>query len=161
MSLSSLAIGITPTSWSVPIIHLSCFALRTDLLFALVGRNPHDYYHDSVTLALARLRPSRVPSPSNVFERDVGAPRMPLNTLIVPRPSSRTYHRQNGTDGSRWRRRPDVLPTSVTVSAAGHWGSSSLTFTISRRRCRTAAYTSSATPCFPNRLLSPRPFGSR
>jgi hypothetical protein len=66
MVSSNLALGITPTAWLLTILHLSCFALRTALPFPLVGRYPHDYYHDSVTIALARFRPSHVPSPSNV-----------------------------------------------------------------------------------------------
>jgi hypothetical protein len=66
---SSLAFGITPTAWLLTLFHLSCFALRTDLPFPLVGRNPHDYYHDSVTIALSRLRPSHVPSRRNVRAR--------------------------------------------------------------------------------------------
>ena len=44
---------------------------------------------------------------------------------------------------------------------AGDWGSNNAVFALSLRRCRTTAYTSSAIPRFTNRLLSPRPFGSR
>ena len=44
---------------------LSCFALCTPLACALVERDIHDYYHDSVTLGLAPRRPSHVPSPRN------------------------------------------------------------------------------------------------
>jgi hypothetical protein len=36
---------------------------------SLVGRYAHDYYHDSVTIGLAPLRRSHVPSPRNVLEQ--------------------------------------------------------------------------------------------
>src|SRR5215510_15839858 len=44
---------------------------------------------------------------------------------------------------------------------AGDWGSNNPVLALSLRRCRTPAYTSSAVPCFPTMLLSPRPFRSR
>ena len=47
------------------------------------------------------------------------------------------------------------------VSTTGHWGSGSIALTISLRRCRATAYTSSAVPRFTDMLLSLRPFGSR
>ena len=49
----------------------------------------------------------------------------------------------------------------VCRCTAGDWGSNNPVLALSRRRCRTTAYTSSAVPCFPTMLLSPRPFGSR
>ena len=49
----------------------------------------------------------------------------------------------------------------VCGSTPGDWGSHNPVFAFSLRRCRTAAYPSSAAPRFPNMLLSPRPFGSR
>jgi hypothetical protein len=47
------------------------------------------------------------------------------------------------------------------VSTTGHWGSGSIALTISLRRCRATAYTSSAVPRFTDMLLSLRPFGFR
>lgn len=46
--------------------YLRCFALGTAFPFALVGRDPHDYYQRSVALGLASRRRSRVPSLRNV-----------------------------------------------------------------------------------------------
>ena len=66
MPRSASAIRISRTSRLRTSDHLSCFALWTALPSSLVGRNPHDYYHDSVTLALSGRRPSRVPVVLNV-----------------------------------------------------------------------------------------------
>src|SRR6266511_218329 len=69
MPSTASALRITRTSQPCSSSHLFHFALRTALPFSLVGRHSHDYYWNSVTLGLASLRQSHVPSPGNVLER--------------------------------------------------------------------------------------------
>jgi hypothetical protein len=92
---------------------------------------------------------------------------MPLNELIVHRPSVRVYHERKCNPrlpmASAFRRATegcDVPPLVIGIQAI-------LALTISLRCCRAIAYTSSAIPRFTptassrDMLLSPRPFGSR
>ena len=55
------------------------------LPFSLDGRHPIDYYRSSVTLGLAPRRRSHVPFSAGRFERDVGAPSIPLNWFATNR----------------------------------------------------------------------------
>ena len=73
--------------------YLSPFALCMALPCSLVGRNSHDYYGDSVTIGLSSLRPSHVPSSSNVSSNNLGSPFMPLNEFITHRLLSKTWYR--------------------------------------------------------------------
>jgi hypothetical protein len=86
---------------------------------------------------------------------------MPLNELVAHRPSVRAYH---GRNRNPWLRMASVYRRATEEcdgSTAGHWDSGSVALTISLRRCRAPAYTSSAVLRFTDMLLSPRPFGSR
>ena len=59
MRSSTVAIHIARTSWVLASRHLCSFALWTDRLSAMVGRDTHDSYEHSVTLGVAARRPSR------------------------------------------------------------------------------------------------------
>jgi hypothetical protein len=63
----SLALGISPTAWLLTIGLPVVLRPVNGTTVSLVGRQSHDYYHDSVTLGLAPVRPSRVPSLRNVL----------------------------------------------------------------------------------------------
>ena len=92
---------------------------------------------------------------------------MPLNELIVHRPSVRAYHERKTNPwlpmASAFRRATEgcAVPSLVIGIQAIP------ALAISLRRCRAIAYTSSAIPRFTptassrDMLLSPRPFGSR
>ena len=86
---------------------------------------------------------------------------MPLNELIVHRPSVETYCERKVNSqlpmAPVYRRATDECDISTT----GHWDSGVPALTLWFRRCRAIAYTSSAIPRFTYMLLSPFPFGSR
>jgi hypothetical protein len=92
---------------------------------------------------------------------------MPLNELIVHRPSVRVYHGRKYNPwlpmASAFRRATEgcaVPPLVIGIQAIP-------ALAISLRRCRATTYTSSVIPRFTltvishDMLLSPRPFGSR
>jgi hypothetical protein len=59
---ATLALRISRTAWLLNADHLCPLALCGAFLRALVRRNPHDYYGHSVSLEVALLRKSRIPS---------------------------------------------------------------------------------------------------
>jgi hypothetical protein len=79
------AVRISRTSRFLTSGHLCPFALRVAFPLSLVGRYSHDYYGHSVTLGLAPLRRSRIPSQMNV-QSDLGSPFISLNEFITHRP---------------------------------------------------------------------------
>src|SRR5258706_3953307 len=59
---ATLALRISRTAWLLSSDHLCPFALWTTFSSSPVSRNSHDYYGHSVSLEVALLRKSRVPS---------------------------------------------------------------------------------------------------
>ncbi len=57
-----LALRISRTAWLLNADHLCPFALWTTFSSSLVGRDSYDYYGHSVSVEVAFLRKSRVPS---------------------------------------------------------------------------------------------------
>jgi hypothetical protein len=75
--------------------HLSPFALYTAFPCSLDGRDPVDYYGDSVTVGLAPRRRSRVPFGTERLEHDVGVPLLPLHRFVIDRLSGAGYGTRN------------------------------------------------------------------
>ena len=160
MPISDLAFRNMRTSRLPTSSHLFSFALQAAFPLSLAGRNSRDYYENSVTLGLAPLRRSRVPSPRNVLERL----RFPTHTL------SWAHCPLSISQGVPRAKMDRVAPDGVGVhtcyrrvclSTTGYWGSSNPALALSLRRCKAASYTSSDDPCVTNRLFSPPPFGLR
>ena len=59
---ATLALRISRTAWLLHADHLCPFALWTTFSSSLVGRDSYDYYGHSVSVEVALLRKSRVPS---------------------------------------------------------------------------------------------------
>ena len=158
--VSDLAFRNMRTSRLPASSHLFSFALQAAFPLSLAGRNSRDYYENSVTIGLAPLRRSRVPSPRNVLERR----RLPTHTLSWAHcPSS---IRQGVPRARLVRVVPDGVGVQtcyrrVCLSTTGYWGSSNPALALSLRRCKAASYTSSDDSCFANMLFSPPPFRFR
>jgi hypothetical protein len=83
-----------------------------------------DYYGDSVAIGLASRRRSRVPFSTGRIERDLSAPFISLNEVVLHRPSGEGYKSPNVLDllltASQFRRCSDerrVSPLEIRIQA--------------------------------------------
>lgn len=125
-----------------------------------MGRYPHDYYGNSVTISLSGLRRSRVPSLRNVLER-LRFPTYALECIRYASPTCQGVPRTIGDFEATGGVGLQTCYRQARAFTAGRWGSGSIALTISLRRCEATTYTSSVVPRFTDMLLFPFPFRSR
>jgi len=137
-SSTVVAVGIPPTSLRLSRRHLCPFALVPDFPASLVGRDSHDDYEHSVTVALAGCRPSHGSSPVSV--RGCGRwsthPREEARCLALAVRRGRRPSGQCPRTQQHRRRRSDLV--SVTMRRLGMRRQAGLAFTMAPGSCGTS-----------------------